>query len=180
MTEEQDKIADLELHVEDLVKQVDARDAELRELGRNREFRRRAAEVMYSTAGMPGITTKLTIQQVKDGEIVEHDLYLHRTYFEGKLNFIDITCGGSIDYSVRRLITLVCDHVRRELRHGLLDEEQLVLGWRATFEGTNSFEPQGTCPQLPGGYMGQLVGSPLDAVARWMSMTGVVIPKEEK
>jgi len=132
------------------------------------KFRQRAADRMYSTEAMPGVTGKLVIRQTVEGKIREHNIYIHLGYFEDALNFIDITCGGTIDYSVRRLITKVCDHVRRELRHGLLTEEDLIKDWRGRFEGNNSFEPQGVCPQLPGGYLDQLVASPLDAAARWM------------
>lgn len=168
MTEEQDRIANLEQRIVDLVKQVDERDDALRELRQNREFRGRASDRMYSSDGMPGLTHKLTIKQVKDGGAVDHDIYVHLAYFEERLNYIDVTCGGSIDYSVRRLITMVCDHVRRQLRHGLLDEEGLIRDWRGSQDAANSFEPQGTCSSLPGTYLDKLVASPLDAVARWM------------
>jgi hypothetical protein len=166
--ERDDKIMDLEARVQSLVAQVDASNVELKRYRENADFRQRASDQMYSIDGMKGFTKKLTIKQEKDGVITEYDLYLHTAYFEGVLNFINITCHGSFDYSVRRLITMVCDHVRRELRHSLLDEEQLIKDWQGTIDKTNSFEPQGTCEQIPGTYLDKLVASPLDAAAKWL------------
>lgn len=171
---DQDKIADLEARVRSLVAQVDTSDAELKRYRENADFRQRAADQMYSTDGVPGITKKLTITKVVDKEIVEFDLYVHIAYFEGKLNFLNITCDGSIDYSVRRLISTVCDHVRKELRHELLNEESLIKDWRGAVDGTNSFEPQGRCEQLPGNYLEKQVASPFDAVARFLQGKRVV------
>lgn len=132
--------------------------------------RQKAADQLYSTEGLPGLTVRLTIKQFRQKDIVEYRLYVRLAYFPDesgvlRLNFIDITCGGEFDYTTRRLITMICEYVRRELRHGLLTEETLIRSWRGMIDGTNSFEPQGFCAEIT-----RQVCSPLDAVARWMEM----------
>lgn len=120
-------------------------------------------EKVRSTDGLETLTRKLTILDTSGKEPITHRFYATAGYHNGRLFHLDFVCGGSLDYSVRRLISMQCTLIRKMLREGLMDRGELISTWRGIMGGANSFEPQGYCQQI-----GRIVASPLDAAARWL------------
>lgn len=126
---------------------------------------REVEKMIRSTSGAETVTKKLTIQRLVDGHELTHRIYLIVGHHNGLLYYLDLFCDGSFDYSTRRLISMQCGLIREMLSQGVISLDEIVPRWRSSVDGAGSFEPQGWCEQL-----GRMVGSPLDAAARWMEM----------
>lgn len=127
------------------------------------EISEKVEHKIRSTEGLETVTRKLTIMEAGGEKPLIHRFYVTVGYHEGVVSHLDLVCGPSLDYSVRRLISMQCALIRKMLRRDSFSGSELISTWRGIMGGANSFEPQGWCDEI-----GRMAASPLDAAARWL------------